>query len=52
MKILGGIICVYYDILMWLEDLFGGIATKVNNHRQCVDRKFWDKYLHARTLRR
>ena len=38
------IINKYYDFLIWLEDIFGGIETKVNNHRKRLDNKYW-KYL-------
>ena len=31
----------YYDFLMFLEDIFGGIETIINNHRKKVDEKWW-----------
>ena len=44
-KIKGMIISTYYDILMFLEDLFDGIGTAINNHRKVVDDKYWEKYI-------
>ena len=44
-KIKGMIISTYYDILMFLEDLFDGIGTAINNHRKVVDNKYWEKYI-------
>ena len=35
----------YYNFLMWLEDVFGGLEDKVNNHRVRIDEKYWQKYL-------
>lgn len=35
----------YYDFLMFLENVFGGISTKINNHRKLVDDKYWNEYL-------
>ena len=39
------IIKKYYNFLMFLEDVFGGLSTLVNNHRRKVDEKYWEKYL-------
>jgi hypothetical protein len=39
------IINKYYNFLMILEDFFGGISTRINNHRKRVDAKYWEKYL-------
>jgi hypothetical protein len=39
------IINKYYNFLMFLEDVFDGISTKINNHRKRIDDKYWDKYL-------
>ena len=44
-KIKGMIISTYYDILMFLEDLFDGIGTAINKHRKVVDNKYWEKYI-------
>jgi len=35
----------YYNLLMFLEDVFGGIETAANNHRKHIDEKYWDKYI-------
>ena len=35
----------YYDFLMWLETIFGGLSTAVNNHRKKIDEKYWDEYI-------
>lgn len=35
----------YYNFLMFLEDVFSGIETTINNHRKNLDKKYWDKYL-------
>ena len=44
-KIKRMIISTYYDLLMFLEDLFDGIGTAINNHRKVVDDKYWEKYI-------
>lgn len=38
-------ITFYYNFLMFLEDVFGGIETKINNHRKVIDKKYWEKYI-------
>jgi len=35
----------YYDFIFWLEDVFGTIETKINDHRKRLDDKYWDKYI-------
>ena len=39
------IINLYYDFLMWLEDITCAMTSAVNNHRRAIDEKYWDKYL-------
>jgi len=35
----------YYNLLMYLEDVFDGIGTAINNHRKCIDDRYWCKYI-------
>ena len=35
----------YYDFLMFLEDVLGGVATIINKHRKKIDEKYWDEYI-------
>ena len=39
------IINLYYDFLMWLEDVFGTAEKIINDHRKVVDDKFFEKYI-------
>jgi len=39
------LIVKYYDFLMFLEDIFGGVATKINEHRTRIDEKYYFKYI-------
>lgn len=43
------IINKYYNFLICLEDIFGNIATTINNHRNTIDNKYWDDYLQKET---
>jgi hypothetical protein len=39
------IINKYYDFIIWLEDIFSNLGTKINNHRKKIEGKYWEKYL-------
>ena len=39
------LINMYYDFLLFLEDVVGGVGTAINNHRKRLDDRYWDKYL-------
>jgi len=39
------LINLYYDFLMFLENVFGGIEISINNHRKRIDDKCWCKYI-------
>ena len=36
---------MYYNSLMFLEDVICAVSKAVNDHRRRVDDKYWDKYL-------
>jgi hypothetical protein len=35
----------YYNFLMFLEDVFGGVETFINDHRKRIDDKYWCIYI-------
>jgi hypothetical protein len=36
---------IYYEIIYFLEDVFGSASMKMNKHRKDLEKIWWDKYL-------
>lgn len=46
MKMKKVLINKYYDLILFIEDIFSDLVTKINNHRKKLDEKYWEDYLY------